>query len=142
VVLDEIGRGTSTFDGISLAWATAEYLHDTPAVKARTLFATHYHELTDITRSCKGIANFSVAVKEQGRRIVFLRKIVPGPADKSYGIEVARLAGMPEKVVSRAREILENLEENELSADTGAATLARPRAKKPKLDLNQLSLFD
>ncbi|MBQ7251417.1 MAG: DNA mismatch repair protein MutS [Kiritimatiellae bacterium] len=142
VVLDEIGRGTSTFDGISLAWATAEYLHDIPAVKARTLFATHYHELTDIARSCKGIANFSVAVKEQGRRIVFLRKIVPGPADKSYGIEVARLAGMPEKVVSRAREILENLEENELAPDTGAATLARPRAKKPKIDLNQLSLFE
>jgi len=142
VVLDEIGRGTSTFDGISLAWATAEYLHDTPSVKARTLFATHYHELTDISRSCKGIANFSVAVKEQGRRIVFLRKIVPGAADKSYGIEVARLAGMPEGVVARARDILANLEENELAPETGAAALARPRPKKPKIDVEQLSLFD
>ena len=116
IVLDEIGRGTSTFDGISIAWAVAEHLHNTPSVKAKTLFATHYHELTDLALTLTGVRNYSVQVREQGDSIVFLRTIAPGPADKSYGIHVARLAGMPEPVVARAREIMRNLESDELDA--------------------------
>jgi DNA mismatch repair protein MutS len=98
IVLDEIGRGTSTFDGISIAWAVAEYLHNTPSVKAKTLFATHYHELTDLANTLSGVVNCSVLVSENPNGIVFLRKIINGPADKSYGIAVAKLAGMPEGV--------------------------------------------
>ena len=142
VVLDEIGRGTSTFDGISIAWSVAEYLHNTPAVKARTLFATHYHELTDIALTLPGIRNYNILVREQGDRIAFLRRIAPGPADKSYGIQVARLAGMPAPVVERAKEILANLEESELSPETGQAALAQPRARKARPLGDQLSLFD
>ena len=93
IILDEIGRGTATFDGLSIAWAVAEYLHD--ELKSRTLFATHYHELTDLANSRQGVQNYNVAVREWKEEIVFLRKIVPGAADKSYGIQVARLAGMP-----------------------------------------------
>ena len=142
IVLDEIGRGTSTFDGISIAWSVVEHLHNTPAVKAKTLFATHYHELTDIALSLPGVKNYNVRVSEQGDRIVFLRRIEPGAADKSYGIQVARLAGLPAEVVARAKEILANLEENELG-DLGQARLAQPRARKPKITLgDQLSLFD
>ncbi len=142
IVLDEIGRGTSTFDGISIAWSVVEHLHNTPAVKAKTLFATHYHELTDIALSLPGVKNYNVRVSEQGDRIVFLRRIEPGAADKSYGIQVARLAGLPPEVVARAKEILANLEENELG-DLGQARLAQPRARKPKITLgDQLSLFD
>ena len=142
IVLDEIGRGTSTFDGISIAWSVVEHLHNTPSVKAKTLFATHYHELTDISLSLPGVRNYNVRVSEQGDRIVFLRRIEPGAADKSYGIQVARLAGLPPEVVARAKEILANLEENELG-DLGQARLAQPRARKPKITLgDQLSLFD
>ncbi|MCZ7591774.1 MAG: DNA mismatch repair protein MutS [Kiritimatiellae bacterium] len=113
IVLDEIGRGTSTFDGISIAWAVAEFLHNDPRVKAKTLFATHYHELTDLALTLPGVKNYNVLVRESGDRIAFLRRIVPGAADKSYGIQVARLAGLPPEVISRAREILKNLEEGE-----------------------------
>ncbi len=115
IILDEIGRGTSTFDGLSIAWSVAEYLHDT--VQARTLFATHYHELTDLARTRSGVKNFNVAVREWNDQIIFLRKIVPGGADKSYGIQVARLAGLPGPILARAREILSNLEQHELTAD-------------------------
>jgi DNA mismatch repair protein MutS len=123
VILDEIGRGTSTFDGLSIAWSVAEYLHD--VLKARTLFATHYHELTELARTRAGVQNFNVAVREWNEQIIFLRKIVPGGADKSYGIQVARLAGLPRPVLERAKEILANLERSELSAD-GAARTATP----------------
>jgi len=142
IVLDEIGRGTSTFDGISIAWSVAEYLHNHNEVKAKTLFATHYHELTDIALTLPGVKNYNVLVSEKDDRVVFLRKIVPGAADKSYGIQVARLAGLPLEVVARAKEILANLEEQELS-DAGQPKLAQPRARKPKpLFDDQLSLFE
>jgi DNA mismatch repair protein MutS len=125
VILDEIGRGTSTFDGLSIAWSVAEYLHD--VVKARTLFATHYHELTELARTRPGIQNYNVAVREWNEQIVFLRKIVPGGADKSYGIQVARLAGLPGVVLGRAREILANLEQSELSAGSGPVVVSGGR---------------
>ena len=142
IVLDEIGRGTSTFDGISIAWSVAEYLHNHAEVKAKTLFATHYHELTDIALALPGVKNYNVLVSEKDDRVVFLRKIVPGAADKSYGIQVARLAGLPAEVVARAKEILANLEDEELS-EAGQPKLAQPRARKPKIDpADQLSLFD
>ncbi|MBX7113765.1 MAG: DNA mismatch repair protein MutS [Myxococcaceae bacterium] len=142
VVLDEIGRGTSTFDGLSIAWAVAEHLHD--RIGARTLFATHYHELTDLARERPKVKNFSVAVKEQGGRVTFLRKLIPGGANRSYGIEVAKLAGLPIEVLGRARELLKNLEAQELDAQ-GHARLAR---KEPPgqnevsaVDASQLGLF-
>ena len=108
VILDEIGRGTSTFDGLSIAWSVAEFLHD--KIKARTLFATHYHELTKLAEERKGVANFNVAVREWNEQIIFLRKIIPGGADKSYGIHVARLAGVPKEILDRAKDILSHLE--------------------------------
>jgi DNA mismatch repair protein MutS len=133
VILDEIGRGTSTFDGLSIAWSVAEYLHD--AVKCRTLFATHYHELTELELTRTGVKNYNIAVREWNDQIIFLRKIVRGGADKSYGIQVARLAGLPQKVIGRAKEILSNLEHHELNAD-GKPTLAEapapPKHGKPR----------
>src|SRR5581483_3346019 len=114
VLLDEVGRGTATFDGLSIAWAIAEYLHDSSHHSAKTLFATHYHEMTELSKLRPGVRNYQVAVSERGGEIVFLRKVIPGSASKSYGIEVARLAGLPMTVVERAREILVNLEQNEL----------------------------
>ncbi len=144
IVLDEIGRGTSTFDGISLAWAVAEYLHNTPEVKAKTLFATHYHELTDLALTLPGVKNYNVRIREQGDHIAFLRRIEPGAADKSYGIHVARLAGLPPAVIERAQEILVNLEEGEF-ADAGQPRLARRRTRRSAA-LNdrgrELPLFD
>ncbi len=140
IVLDEIGRGTSTFDGISIAWAVAEFLHNEPRVKAKTLFATHYHELTDLSLTMDGVQNYNVQVRESGDRIVFLRKIVRGSSDKSYGIHVARLAGLPEAVVARANEILANLEEGELG-ESGQPKLARKRGRKTIIDDWQLELF-
>jgi DNA mismatch repair protein MutS len=113
VILDEIGRGTSTFDGLSIAWSVAEYLHD--RVGCRTLFATHYHEMTELARTRGGVKNLNVAVREWNDQIIFLRKILPGGADKSYGIQVARLAGLPAEILSRAKEILANLEQSDLS---------------------------
>jgi DNA mismatch repair protein MutS len=133
IILDEIGRGTSTFDGLSLAWAVAEYLHDTPAVKARTLFATHYHELTELQLTKTGVVNYNVAVREYGDKIIFLRKILPGSTDKSYGIHVARLAGLPRDVIRRAGEVLGNLEANELG-ETGKPKLAKTRRRKTDKD--------
>ncbi len=112
VILDEIGRGTSTFDGISIAWAVAEFLHDDPRAGCRTMFATHYHELTELALTKRGVKNYNVAVREYGEQIIFLRQIIPGATDKSYGIHVAALAGLPDGVISRANEILENLENN------------------------------
>ena len=108
VILDEIGRGTSTFDGLSIAWSVAEFLHD--KIKARTLFATHYHELTKLAEERSGVCNFNVAVREWNEQIIFLRKIVPGGADESYGIQVARLAGLPQEILDRAKDILAHLE--------------------------------
>ena len=140
IVLDEIGRGTSTFDGISIAWSVAEYLHNHEDVKAKTLFATHYHELTDLARTMPGVKNYNVLVREKNDRIAFLRKIVPGGADKSYGIQVARLAGLPGEVIERAREILTNLEEGEFG-ESGEPKLAEHRPKKGKTDKNQMDLF-
>lgn len=138
ILLDEIGRGTSTFDGLSLAWAVAEYLHDREEVRAKTLFATHYHELTELALTHPRIKNAHVTVKEWKDEIVFLRKIAPGPSDQSYGIHVAKLAGIPAPVVSRAREILFNLEKGELDED------GRPRlalSETVKSDPSQKMLF-
>ncbi|UCE19959.1 MAG: DNA mismatch repair protein MutS [Gemmatimonadota bacterium] len=115
IILDEIGRGTSTFDGLSIAWAVTEYLHKNPRVAAKTLFATHYHELTELERILPRVKNYNIAVKEWGDGVVFLRKIVEGGCDRSYGIQVARLAGFPPEVIERAKEVLSNLEENELT---------------------------
>ena len=112
VILDEIGRGTSTFDGLSIAWAVAEFLHDNEHCHCRTQFATHYHELTELAKTKKGVDNYNVLVREYGDQIVFLRQIVPGATDKSYGIHVAKLAGLPDEVVDRANAILEVLEES------------------------------
>jgi DNA mismatch repair protein MutS len=137
VILDEIGRGTSTYDGISLAWAIVEHLHD--AVACRTLFATHYHELTDLVQSLPGVRNLNVAVKEWEDHVVFLHKIVPGAADKSYGIHVARLAGVPRQVNERAKQILARLEEEHLG-ENGRPKLAVQGKKSRRGDL-QLTLF-
>jgi DNA mismatch repair protein MutS len=114
ILLDEVGRGTATFDGLSIAWAVAEFLHNEAKRKAKTLFATHYHELTKLERLYPGIKNFCVTAKESGDDIVFFHKLAEGTADKSYGIEVARLAGLPRPVVQRAREILKRLERKEI----------------------------
>jgi DNA mismatch repair protein MutS len=140
VLLDEVGRGTATFDGLSLAWAIAEYLHDNPKHSAKTLFATHYHEMTELAKMRPGVVNYQVAVSESKGEIVFLRKVVAGSASKSYGIEVARLAGLPITVIERAREILSNLEQNELDV-TGKPKFAR-HLKKPSRHVDQMSLLD
>ena len=124
VILDEVGRGTSTFDGLSIAWALLEYLHDTPEKAAFVLFATHYHELTEVSLVKPAVVNATMAVKEIGGRVVFLRKVVPGAADRSYGIQVAELAGLPAEVTGRAREVLANLEKQELDVQ-GAPVIAR-----------------
>lgn len=143
IILDEIGRGTSTFDGLSLAWAIAEFLHDTPTSKARTLFATHYHELTDLALTKPGVKNYNVLVREQGEEILFLRKIAPGIADKSYGIHVARLAGIPRQIIDRAAQVLENLEATEFDElDRTKPRLAetKRKARRRPNDENQLLL--
>ncbi len=124
MILDEVGRGTSTFDGLSIAWALLEYLHDTPEKAGLVLFATHYHELTEIALVKPAVVNTTMAVREVGGRVVFLRKVVPGAADRSYGIHVAELAGLPAAVTARAREVLANLEKQELDVQ-GAPVLAR-----------------
>jgi len=139
IILDEVGRGTSTFDGLSIAWATAEYIHDAPLLGARTLFATHYHELTELTATKEGVRNFNIAVREWGEKIIFLRKIMEGGTNRSYGIQVARLAGVPAEVIARAKEILRNLEKGELD-EAGMPKIARGR-KADRKNANQLSLF-
>ena len=111
IVLDEIGRGTATYDGLALAWAVVEHIHD--RIKAKTLFATHYHELTELAEQLAGVTNLHVSVKEAGDQIIFLRRVEPGAADRSYGIEVARLAALPMTVIERAREVLELHEKSE-----------------------------
>jgi DNA mismatch repair protein MutS len=139
VILDEIGRGTSTFDGLSIAWSVAEFLHD--KIKARTLFATHYHELTKLAEERSGVCNYNVAVREWNEQIIFLRKIVPGGADRSYGIQVARLAGLPKEILDRAKDILAHLEKpNGANAEAAPAKSRRgkrsmPVAQKPQLEL-------
>jgi DNA mismatch repair protein MutS len=137
VILDEIGRGTSTFDGLSIAWSVAEFLYD--KIKARTLFATHYHELTKLASERKGVCNFNVAVREWNDQIIFLRKIVPGGADKSYGIQVARLAGLPKEILDRAKDILSHLEQPDgavaRTARRKRSTRAGSKIEKPQLDL-------
>ncbi len=147
LILDEIGRGTSTIDGLSIAWAVVEYISDPKILGAKTLFATHYHELTELEGRLPGVHNFRIAVKERGDDIVFLRKIVPGGADKSYGIQVARLAGLPEKVLSRAKVICEELECADVNhlvdrAPSERAT-AEPESPFPDdIGMGQMSLFD
>ena len=140
VILDEIGRGTSTFDGLSIAWSVAEFLHD--KIKARTLFATHYHELTKLAAERKGVCNFNVAVREWNEQIIFLRKIVPGGADKSYGIQVARLAGLPKEILDRAKEILSRLENpNGRTGQPPRTRRKRSTAKMPQSEKTQLDLL-
>jgi DNA mismatch repair protein MutS len=120
LILDEIGRGTSTYDGLSIAWAMVEFIHNHPRLRARTLFATHYHELIRLAELLPAVRNYNVAVSEEGGRVVFLHKIVPGGADKSYGVHVAELAGLPRPVIVRAGEILAQLEAE--AADGRGAT--------------------
>ena len=139
IVLDEIGRGTSTFDGISIAWSVAEYLHGKPQAKAKTLFATHYHELTDLADLLPGVKNYTVKVKEEGGRVVFLRRIVPGVAEKSFGIHVGAMAGLPPEVVARAGEILKNLEANELDVNAPKA-VRKPRKRLSEMP-GQMTFF-
>lgn len=139
IVLDEIGRGTSTFDGISIAWSVAEYLHGKPQAKAKTLFATHYHELTDLADTFAGVKNYTVKVKEEGGRIVFLRRIVAGVAEKSFGIHVGAMAGLPEEVVTRASQILKNLEANDI--DVNAQKVVRKPRKKLSEMPGQMTFF-
>jgi len=140
ILLDEIGRGTSTFDGLSIAWAVAEYIHNTGRVKAKTLFATHYHELTELALILPGVKNYNVAVREWGDSVVFLRKIVPGGCDHSYGIHVARLAGLPKKVIERAKEVLRNLEANELTPNS-LPKMAMGAGSPLKVAEQQLTIF-
>jgi DNA mismatch repair protein MutS len=140
VILDEIGRGTSTYDGLSIAWAVAESLHDREGKGVRTLFATHYHELTELVATKQRVKNFNIAVREWNDQIIFLRKLVPGGTSRSYGIQVARIAGLPESVIRRAREILNNLEGGELD-ETGRPSLAHTMPEEGEDDIVQLSLF-
>ena len=149
LVLDEIGRGTSTFDGLSIAWAVIEHISNTKLLGAKTLFATHYHELTELEGTIAGVKNYCIAVKEQGDDIVFLRKIVRGGADKSYGIQVAKLAGVPDSVIARAKEIAEELSDNDITsrakeiAQAGATVTQHKAVPKPdEVDMQQLSFFD
>jgi DNA mismatch repair protein MutS len=134
LILDEIGRGTSTYDGLSLAWAIIEHLHNHPRLKPKTLFATHYHELTELARQLPGVRNYNVAVAEEGDRVVFLHQIVPGGADRSYGIHVAQLAGMPRPVINRAQEILRDLEKSAGRAAHADEAGARQMALFPEVN--------
>ena len=149
LVLDEIGRGTSTFDGLSIAWAVIEHISNSKLLGAKTLFATHYHELTELEGTIAGVKNYCIAVKEQGDDIVFLRKIVRGGADKSYGIQVAKLAGVPDSVIARAKEIAEELSDADITAkakeiaDISSNITQHKAVPKPdEVDMQQLSFFD
>ena len=147
LILDEIGRGTSTFDGLSIAWAVVEHISNTKLIGAKTLFATHYHELTELEGKLNGVNNYCIAVKEKGDDIVFLRKIITGGADKSYGIQVAKLAGLPDSVITRAKEIVNELVANDITEivrNISVDTSAKKRKNKPldEVDLTQMSLFD
>jgi DNA mismatch repair protein MutS len=136
ILLDEIGRGTSTYDGISIAWAIAEFLHNHPTAQAKTLFATHYHELNELTNSFNRIKNFNVSVKEVGNKVIFLRKLVPGGSEHSFGIHVAKMAGMPPKLIARANEILKRLEQER----TGGEHI-KDSIKKVQAQAYQLQMF-
>jgi len=150
LILDEIGRGTSTFDGLSIAWAVVEYIANTKLLGAKTLFATHYHELTELEGTLDGVNNYCIAVKENGDDIVFLRKIIKGGADKSYGIQVAKLAGVPDTVIERAKELVADLSDADISLK--ARDIAQYSKKQEKLvdsykkvddlEVKQMSLFD
>ena len=148
LILDEIGRGTSTFDGLSIAWAVIEYISNPKLLGAKTLFATHYHELTELEGKLSAVSNYCIAVKEQGDNIVFLRKIVKGGADRSYGIQVAKLAGVPDMVIERAKELVEELSENDITASVKSIAEESKGGKKAaskkldEVDLAQMSLFD
>ena len=148
LILDEIGRGTSTFDGLSIAWAVIEYISNSKLLGAKTLFATHYHELTELEGKIENVNNYCIAVKEKGDDIIFLRKIVKGGADKSYGIQVARLAGVPQSVTDRAKEIVEELVQADVTGKIKEIEVQGQEASKPKakhfdeVDLAQMSLFD
>jgi DNA mismatch repair protein MutS len=135
VILDEIGRGTATFDGLSIAWAVAEHLATNARVRPKTLFATHYHELTDLADATPGVVNYHVSAREWKDDIIFLRKIVPGRSDRSYGIQVARLAGLPAAVIERAREILSALERDELARGGRPSASGTPREPQQQLGL-------
>jgi DNA mismatch repair protein MutS len=156
VILDEIGRGTSTYDGLSIAWAVVEYIADKSKVGCKTLFATHYHELVDLENKVEGIKNYSVAVKEKGEDIIFLRKIIEGGTDESYGIHVAKLAGVPKIVVTRANKILMSLEKGGVKVKEEKETkkqvegqfdffnmnLANIASELDKVNLNELTPID
>lgn len=146
LILDEIGRGTSTFDGLSIAWAVIEHISNSKLLGAKTLFATHYHELTELEGKIDNVNNYCIAVKENGDDIIFLRKIVKGGADKSYGIQVAKLAGVPESVTDRAKEIVEELVQTDITSrikDIAVLGAPKPKTKKyDDVDLAQMSLFD
>jgi DNA mismatch repair protein MutS len=149
LILDEIGRGTSTFDGLSIAWAVVEHISNPKLLGAKTLFATHYHELTELEGKLDNVNNYCIAVKEKGDTIVFLRKIVKGGADKSYGIQVAKLAGLPDSVIDRANEIVNELAANDISdiaknitVDRGSASTKKKKEHLDEVDLAQMSLFD
>jgi DNA mismatch repair protein MutS len=147
LILDEIGRGTSTFDGLSIAWAVVEHISNTKLLGAKTLFATHYHELTELEGTIPGVNNYCIAVKERGDDIVFLRKIVKGGADKSYGIQVAKLAGVPDSVIERAKEIVINLTDADISQKAkelanNASYTSKKTKKLDDIELGQMSLFD
>ncbi len=149
IILDEIGRGTSTFDGLSIAWAVVEYISNTKILGAKTLFATHYHELTELEGTMNGVTNYCIAVKEQGDDIVFLRKIIKGGADKSYGIQVAKLAGVPDTVIERAKELVEELSSaditvraKEIAEQSANMAAKKPVAKQDEVDMLQMSIFD
>ena len=140
ILLDEIGRGTSTYDGISIAWSITEYIHEHPQARARTLFATHYHELNEMAHRMKRIRNFNVSVKEVGNKVIFLRKLVPGGSEHSFGIHVARMAGMPRKVIDRAKDVLVQLEKSH--SDTELMKSSTPSAKKEDFQLSFFQLDD
>ncbi len=147
LVLDEIGRGTSTFDGLSIAWAVIEHISNRKILGAKTLFATHYHELTELEGKIDNVNNYCIAVKEKGDDIVFLRKIIKGGADKSYGIQVAKLAGVPDMVIDRAKEIVEQLSDNDITEKVQSIEVKIKNDRhKPvqydEVDLEQISLFD
>ncbi len=147
LVLDEIGRGTSTFDGLSIAWAVIEHISNRKLLGAKTLFATHYHELTELEGKMDNVNNYCIAVKEKGDDIVFLRKIIKGGADKSYGIQVAKLAGVPDMVIDRAKEIVEQLSDNDITEkvqniEINIKTEKKKPVKYDEVDLEQISLFD
>ena len=140
ILLDEIGRGTSTYDGVSIAWAIAEYLHEYPLFKAKTLFATHYHELNEMTTTFPRVKNFNVSVKEKDGKVIFMRKLVPGGSEHSFGIYVAKLAGMPKLLVAKAEKILQGLEAQH-RGETSKVKGAKKQSSQQENKEMQLSFF-